>query len=65
MKIRMSQMPLGVLTAMLQAVLLVVSVCIVYFGVMWIESDLEERFLAKLPRGAAQAYTDINAGRMP
>lgn len=65
MKIRMSQMPLGVLTAMLQAVLLVVSVCIVYFGVMWIESDLEERMLKRMPRGAAQAYTDINAGRMP
>lgn len=65
MKVRMSRMPLGVLTAVLQAVLLVVSVCIVYFGVMWMEADLEERMLKMMSRGAAQAYTDINAGRMP
>ncbi|WP_200951741.1 MULTISPECIES: ATP-binding protein [unclassified Ensifer] len=65
MKIRMSRLPLSVLTAMLQAVLLVVSVCIVYFGVMWVESDLEERMLKRMPSGAAQAYTDLNAGRMP
>ena len=65
MKLALQRVPLGVLTALTIAVLLVVSVILVFLGVVALESTLERRTLDRLPSDASAAYVDFNAGRMP
>ena len=65
MKLALQRVPLGVLTALTMAVLLVVSVILVFLGVVALESTLERRTLDRLPSDASAAYLDFNAGRMP
>jgi two-component system sensor histidine kinase AdeS len=65
MKLALQRVPLGVLTALTIAVLLVVSVILVFLGVVALESTLERRTLDRLPSDASAAYIDFNAGRMP
>lgn len=59
------RLPLSVLSALTTAVLLVLTVAIVYAGARALEPRLEKIMLERLPPEAAQAYLDINAGRLP
>lgn len=65
MKISLSRLPLGILTALVMVVLLILSVVIVYGGVTYMEPRLEARMLERLPPEAAQAYKDLNSGKAP
>ncbi|MGO4622081.1 ATP-binding protein [Ensifer sp. 2YAB10] len=65
MKISLSRLPLGILTALVTIVLLIISVFIIYAGVDYMEPRLEARLLERMPPEAAQAYTDFNAGKLP
>ncbi|CAN7695493.1 HAMP domain-containing protein [Ensifer sp. ENS07] len=65
MKIGLSRLPLGILTALVTIALLIISVFIIYAGVEFMEPRLEARLLERMPAEAAQAYKDINAGKLP
>ncbi|MCK3776888.1 ATP-binding protein [Ensifer sesbaniae] len=65
MKISLSRLPLGVLTALVTIVLLIISVFIIYAGVDYMEPRLEAKMLERMPPEAAQAYTDFNSGKLP
>ncbi|OCP04262.1 MULTISPECIES: ATP-binding protein [unclassified Ensifer] len=65
MKISLSRLPLGILTALVTIVLLIISVFIIYAGVDYMEPRLEAKMLQRMPPEAAQAYTDFNAGKLP
>lgn len=65
MKISLSRLPLGILTALVTIVLLIISVFIIYAGVDYMEPRLEARLLERMPPEAAQAYTDFNSGKLP
>ncbi len=65
MKISLSRLPLGILTALVTIVLLIISVFIIYAGVDYMEPRLEARLLERMPSEAAQAYTDFNSGKLP
>ncbi|HEV7305450.1 ATP-binding protein [Ensifer sp.] len=65
MRISLSRLPLGVLTAGIMVILLILSVVIVYGGVTYMEPQLEARILERLTPEAAEAYRDINAGKAP
>ncbi|WP_065376666.1 ATP-binding protein [Ensifer adhaerens] len=65
MKISLSRLPLGILTALVTIVLLIISVFIIYAGVDYMEPRLEARLLERMPPEAAKAYTDFNSGKLP
>lgn len=65
MKISLSRLPLGILTALVTIVLLIISVFIIYAGVDYMEPRLEAKMLERMPPEAAQAYTDFNSGKLP
>ena len=65
MKISFSRLPLGILTALVTIVLLIISVFIIYAGVDYMEPRLEAKMLKRMPPEAAEAYTDFNSGKLP
>jgi two-component system sensor histidine kinase AdeS len=56
---------LATLTAMVIATMLVLSVGLAYFGVSWYAADLEASIGRGLPPEAADAYKEVNEGRLP
>ncbi|MGF6159798.1 two-component system sensor histidine kinase AdeS [Ensifer sp. KUDG1] len=65
MKVSLSRLPLGILTALVIVVLLVFSVVIVYGGVNSMESQLEAKLMERMPAKAVEAYKDLNSGKVP
>ena len=57
--------PLATITAVVIAVMLLLSVALAYFGVNWYSEHLEIAINQGLPRDAIAAYDALNEGRLP